>query len=267
MRTIAEVLTYPKTMEHKALDPEKLLPAPRRATGTAQFADLDSFARYVLDFAKPGNTMVWCNFNPATYALDFTGVINDHGPILPGWRDLKATYQPAMSAEWGVWAGSNKKQFSQVEFAEFIEANEQDIHTQEGMPTSLDMHKLATEFIARQDTAIKSVVRLQSGGVRLDYVADADAGTVEAMKLFERFAIAIPVFWTAPTGGETESAIKAYKVEARLKYRFGAGKVTFFYELIRPDRVHQKAAVELIEAMRLRMATAGVQLLMGGMRG
>lgn len=259
-------LVYPKTMEHKAIDPEALLLNPRRAKGTAQFADLDSFARYVLDFAKPGTT-VWCNFNPATYALDFTGVINDHSPNSPGWRDLRATYAPAMSAEWGVWAGSNKKQFSQVEFAEFIEANEQDIHAQEGMPTSLDMHKLATEFIARQDTAIKSVVRLQSGGVRLDYIADADAGTVEAMKLFERFAIAIPVFWTAPDGSEAESSIKAYKIESRLKYRFGAGKVTFFYELIRPDRVHQKAAVELIEALRLRLAAAGVQLLMGGMKG
>lgn len=258
-------LVYPKTMEHKAIDAEALLANPRRAKGTAQFADLDSFARYVLDFAKPGNTMVWCNFNPATYELGFVGVINDHGPTMPGWRDLRATYQPAMSAEWRLWAGSNKKQFSQVEFAEFIEANEHDIHAQEGMPTSLDMHKLSTEFIARQDTAIKSVVRLQSGGVRLDYIADADAGTVEAMKLFERFAIAIPVFWTSPNGGEAESSIKAYKIEARLKYRFGAGKVTFFYELIRPDRVHQKAAVELIEALRVHMAEANIKLLMGGM--
>lgn len=261
-------LVFPKTMEHKAIDTESLLSSPRRAKGTAVFADLDSFTRYVLDFAKPGSTMVWCNFNPKTFALEFNGVINDHGPTLPGWRDLRAVYSPAMSAEWETWTGRNGpgRAFTQVDFAEFIEANEQDIHAQEGMPTSLDMHKLATEFIAKQDVSIKSAVRLQSGGVQLNYIDDADAGTTAAMKLFERFAIAIPVFWTAPQGGEAEGAIKAYKLEARLKYRIGAGKVTFFYELIRPDRVHQKAAVELIEALRVRLASANVPLLMGGMK-
>lgn len=260
-------LVFPKTMEHKAIDGEALLPNPRRAKGTAEFDDLDSFARYVLEFAKPGST-VWCNFNPQTHALGFTGVIDEHSPSLPGWRDLKATFSPDMSAEWKVWTGRNgpNKAMSQLEFAEFMEANEQDIHAAEGPPTSLDMHKLATEFIAKQDVALKSVIRTQSGGVQLNYVDDADAGTTAAMKLFERFAIAIPVFWTAPEVDKLDKPLTAYRIDARLKYRVGAGKVIFFYELIRPDRVHQKAAVELIESLRVRLATGNVKLFMGGMK-
>lgn len=258
-------LAIPKSMDHKAIDTEALLANPRRAKGTAAFDDLDSFVRYMTDFAKSGST-VWCNFNPQTHALEFTGVIDEHSPDKAGWRGHRATFIPAMSAEWKTWLGQNKVNLSQVGFAEFIESNEPDFHAGEGLPTSLQMKGMATEFVVRQDMGIKSSMRLQDGGVKLEYINNPDAGTTEAMKVFERFAIAIPVFWTPPEVDHPDKGIKAYIIDARLRYRLASQKVTFFYELIRPDRVHQKAAVELIEAMRTRLATASVQLLMGGMR-
>lgn len=256
-------IALPKGMTLHAIDNEPLLPNPRRAKGHAAFADIDSFVRYVLDH-KTDATVVWCNFDPQSFALSFTAVIDDHAPGTAGWRGHRAAFQPTMSAEWRTWSRMNKESMGQVAFAEFIEANENDIHAAEGMPTSLQMHTLATEFVARQDHSIKSVVRTQSGGVQLNYIADSDAGTVEAMKLFERFAIAIPVFWTAPEAGDTAAAVKAYPITARLKYRFANAKVTFFYELIRPDHVHQKAAVEVLEEMRVRLVD--VPLLMGAFK-
>jgi hypothetical protein len=72
------------------------------------------------------------------------------------------------------------------------------------------------------------------------------------MQMFERFAIGIPVFH----GGS------AWSITARLKYRMAAGKVSFFYELVRPDRVHQGAALELIA--QIRDSIGDVPLLMGG---
>jgi len=245
-------IAMPKGMQLQAIDNEALLAHPRRAKGVAVFADIDSFVRYVLDH-KTEATVVWCNFNPQTFALAFTAVIDDHEPRFPGWRGHRAVFRPTMAVEWDTWKKNNREAMGQVTFAEFIEANENDVHAAEGMPTSLQMHALATEFVARQDVAIKSVVRLQSGGVQLNYINDADSGTTEAMRVFERFAIAIPVFWTAPESGETPAPVKAYRIDARLKYRFANGKVSFHYELIRPDHVHQKAAVEVLEDMRTRL--------------
>jgi uncharacterized protein YfdQ (DUF2303 family) len=113
------------------------------------------------------------------------------------------------------------------------------------------MLEMATNFVAAQDSVFKSATRLQSGGVTMTYVADPNAETVESMKLFEKFALGIPVF---RDGG-------AWGLFARLKYRLGQGKVTFHYELVRPDRVHESAARNLIEVVKTGLGD--VPLLMG----
>ena len=257
-------IAVPKGADLKELDAEKYYANPRRAKGTATMGDQDSFIAYVSEFAKPG-TAVWCDFNPQTAKLDFKAVIDEHAPTMAGWRGHTAAYTPAMSIEWMNWKGSNGsgKTFGQVEFAEFIEKNENDIALVDGYPTSLQMHAMATEFVFRGEMSVKSHVRLQDGSVRLNYIADADSGTVEQMKLYEKFAIGIPVFWTVPgTDGEGKALpVAAYRIDARLKYRVKEGKVSFWYELIRPDRVHQMAALELIQA--IKAGIGAVPLRMG----
>ena len=86
-------------------------------------------------------------------------------------------------------------------------------------------------------------------------VAAGDAGTTAEMQMFERFAIGIPVFH----GGEP------FGIIARLKYRLNSGKVSFHYELTRPDRSHQHAAMDLIKVVRDGLG--GVPLRMGGIEG
>jgi uncharacterized protein YfdQ (DUF2303 family) len=249
---IDSVRTYaiPKGFDLQTLDNEPLLPNPRRTKAQVALTDAPSFIQYVTTHQRPG-TVVWCDFNPQKYSLNFKAIINDHDPSTPGWRDHVAVYTPAFSSEWKTWAENAKQGKGQVEFAEFIEANERDIASVEGMPTSLQMHEMATNFVARQDMVLKSAVRLQSGGVNLTYIADQDKGTTDTMKLFERFAIGIPVLWAGP----------AFQLHARLKYRINSGKVTFHYELIRPDLVHQAAALELIAAVRTGVGE--VPVLMG----
>ena len=65
-----------------------------------------------------------------------------------------------MSNEWLTWTENNRKVMTQLEFAYFIEEHEDDISAVDGFPSSLDMMKMATEFEARQDQAIKSTLRL-----------------------------------------------------------------------------------------------------------
>ena len=64
------------------------------------------------------------------------------------------------------------------------------------------------------------------------------------MEVFKRFTLGIPVF-----AGRTS----AYPIEARLKYREKDGKVTFWFELIRPDRVFKTAVQD--ELARIKDGT------------
>lgn len=234
------------------IDFEKMMPSPRRTKARATFIDADSFIAYVKKHTN-NSTAGWCTFNPQTFALSFESVIDDHAATLPGWRDHHAVFVPEMSAEWKLWKAHEKKSFSQVAFAEFIEGNSDDITAKEGdgFPSDLQMLKMATEFVANEERVLKSSVKLQSGGVRLTYIADPDAGTTESMSMFERFKIGLPVFH----GGT------AWGIVARLKYRLQGGAVTFHYELVRADRAHEAAAKELIA--KISEAIAPVPLLMG----
>jgi uncharacterized protein YfdQ (DUF2303 family) len=245
-------VAVPKGHDLKTIDLEHLLSAPRRAKLAATMADAPSFLAYLARHASVA-TVVWCEFNPQTFALSFRAVLDDFGThAQPGWRGHTATYTPEASAEWKVWTAANKKLMAQLDFASYLEQQEGDIAGVEGMPTSLQMMTMATGFEANSEKRVKSVVKLQGGGVRVDFIDDDNADTEAQMKLFERFAIGIPVFWAGP----------AYRIDSRLKYRHGSGKVTFWYELIRPDRVHESAAKELIDLVRNGLPE-GVPMLMG----
>lgn len=242
----------PKGTEVKEfkVDLEFLLPNPRRTKAKAEFAERESFLEYIRRHATDASA-VWCNFNPQTFALKFTAVFDEHVKDKAGWRSHKAQFEPDMSAEWKAWKGSDRKLFAQVAFAEWIQDHDDDISTAAGLPTSLQMLTMATDFQMQEEHALKSAVRLQSGGVRLTYIADPDKGTTEEMKMFERFGLGIPVFHGGPP----------WQITARLKYRNTNGKLSFVYELVRADRVHDGAAKELIE--QVRGGLAAVPLLMG----
>lgn len=253
LRETGDILHFavPKAFDVKEFDTEKLLPNPRRLKLKPEFADADSFLRYV---ARHGtaSTVAWCKFNPQTFDLSFTAVLDDHAPGVAGWRSHVAKFEPDMSAEWKAWKAKDKQAFPQVNFAEWIQEHEDDItSTGASVPTSLQMLEMATNFVMNEERQLKSAIRLQSGGTRLTYVADPDQGTTEAMQMFEKFAIGIPVFH----GGQP------WGITARLKYRNNGGKLSFHYELIRADRVHDGAAKELIQ--QIRDGLGGVPLLMG----
>jgi|GEM_PF-700536 len=250
-------VALPKNWTLAVIDSESLLSNPRRTHATATMGDDESFVAYVVRNAKP-HSMVWCEFDPTKSVLHFTAVFDEHGASVPGWRSHQAKFQPRQSAEWITWNQHNKQVKGQTAFAEFIEQNEQDVIALDGSPSSLQMMKMATEFEARQDQRIKSAMRLQSGGIKLEFVASDDTATIEAMSVFERFTIGVPVFWSTP---KPEQKTPAYPVRARLRYRVNQGAVTFWYELIRPDLVHQAASLALIA--RVREGIGGTPLVMG----
>lgn len=237
MRRIA----LPPEWSVEEIDNEHLLDKPSRKHGLIVLDDTDSFNEYVIRHKQPSTT-IYCKSNYSIGQVHFVGILNDHDGTVSGqdWRDHIAKYQPAASEEWKRWTKSDKQLFSQIEFAEFLENNLQDIASVQGMPSGQQLLEMAISFEANQDMRFKSAVRLQNGGVDLSFTQDDNDQTLKKMKMFERLSIGIPVFWnTSP-----------YRLDARLRYRVKDGKLTFWYELIRADKVVEDATKTLINAIK-----------------
>jgi uncharacterized protein YfdQ (DUF2303 family) len=247
----------PKGFDLKSIDNEKLLAGPRRAVGTASLGDDESFLSYVNNHAT-SSTAAWCAFRPDQGQLSFIAALDDHILGFPAWRDHKATFTPSLSHEWKLWTSRSGVKMSQVDFAEFVENNQNDIVGGDGLPSSLDMMSMAKNFEANADKSFKSKVNTQSGGVELVFVDTDNAETQSRMKLFAQFQIAVPVFWTLP---QAEVPVVAYPLRARLKYSTSGKQLTFWYELIRSDLVHQQASLALIAKVKNSLDT--VPLYMG----
>lgn len=223
------------------LDDERLLSAPRRKCASVTVTDVDSFCAYLQRHAAP-NATVWASANYVSGDVAFLAVLNDHGGEEDGqdWRDHRASFRPEKSTEWTRWKGKDRQAFSQADFAAFVEDNLADVVGGDDGPSGADMLRMAIEFEANQDMRFKSAIRLQSGGIDMAFTAQDDAGTLQKMRLFDRFAIGVPVFW----GGE------AYRIDARLRYRVKEGKLSFWYELVRADKVVAAATLKIVERVK-----------------
>lgn len=223
-------------------DDAKLLAKPRRKIATVRLRDADSFVAYIKRHGSLADSTVWCVADYKAGNVDFTGILNDHGEdeAKAAWRDHRASFTPEFSEEWNRWVSKNKQPFNQAEFASFIEDNLKDIAGTDGSPTGSQMLEMALTFEANQDMRFKSAIRLQNGGVQMSFVQDDDAQTMQKMQVFDRFSLGFPVFWNGD----------AYRIDARLRYRVRDGKLAFWFELIRQDKVLEAAAQTLIATIR-----------------
>lgn len=228
-------------------DDEEKLAGPRRTFGTVYLQDMDSFIKYTKRHGSLNNCTVWCRAEYLAGKIAFTSILNDDGGAdnQPQWRDHRAAYSPLFSEEWKRWLGRNGsgKPFTQFDFASFIEENNKDIVSKNGSPTGGEMLEMALNMEANQDVKFKSAIRLQNGGVSLNYVADDDHHTITKMQMYERFTLGMPVFWNGD----------AYQVDARLRYRVRESKLTFWYELIRPDLVLEAATKTMIDTIQTQV--------------
>lgn len=231
-------------------DLEHLLPTPTRPRATVSVTDSDSFIKYVNKHGSLAECTIYADIDAEASRMAMIAVINDNGDN-PGWRDHTCSFEPKQSVEWKRWLGKNKAYMSQSDFATWLEDNLADVAAVDGMPSGNDMLQLALGFERTAEKRLKSKINLQSGGVRLEYVDDEDKDTRTSLSVFERFTLGLPVF---------DGSASAYPLEARLKYRERDGKISFLFELIRPDRVFKTAVHE--ELGRIKDAT-GFMLLNG----
>ena len=219
---------------YKVSSLENMLVQPTRKRGTVSVTDAGGFITYMNRHCEDG-TLVYADIDQVAGSFKLVGVINDSSAEEPGWRDHTCTMDRKRSVEWDRWIGKNKAAMSQADFAAWIEDNLADIATLPGFPSGQDILAMSIGFEANSEKRLRSKINLQNGGVRFEFVEDEDKDTRSSMQVFERFTLGLPVF---------DGSASAYPLEARLKYREKSGNLTFWYELIRPDRVFKTAVAD-----------------------
>lgn len=207
-------------------DYERLLANPRRKRASVTVQDAASFIFYFNTFGDEHSVI----FADAA-SQSFKGVLDYHcsGSELPArWREHTVSYATPKAQEWQTWYGMNGKQMAQVAFATFLEDNLDDIRT----PAGAQLLEIARTLEAKKNVNFGSSVRLDNGQAQFTYEEEikgsASKGTLE---IPEEFKLGIPVFY----GGE------AYAIRCRLRWRLQDGRLTLWYNMIRPDKVLEDA--------------------------
>lgn len=246
-RDEAFYLVTPGDYAHKNItsEIEAARMTPTRKRGTVRLGEIKSFNDYITDQAALTGAYIYADPEART----LTAVLNDHdqGDDVAGWRDFRAVYTAELSREFDRWMKFNGQAMEQEAFAVFLEDNIADIVE----PSGETLMAVALTLQAKTEVNFNSHRRLDNGQIQLAYAEaiTATAGGAGNIEIPREFAIGVRLF----KNGD------GYKVKARLKYRLGAGKVKFWYELDRPENVIEEAFNAYIATAR----ETGFTLLIG----
>lgn len=242
----AWLVNVPNT--HKQVDItdviEKANPVRFRKRGTVRLGDVASLLIYCGDQGAVDTGYIYADPDSRT----ITAVFNDQRAGVAGWRDHRAVFKAELTPEFERWLNRDGKDFTQTEFAEFIEDNISDLAGDEA-PTLL---AVATTIQATTGINFSSAKRLQDGQTQLVYseTIDTKAGVDGQLKIPQTFALGLRIFKNGA----------GYKLTARLKYRLSSGGVKFRYELERPERAIDDAFNGYVDKVR---EVSGYTVLIG----
>lgn len=259
---------------------------PERREGTARITDLTSFIEHVYRFKDADSAVFVKDTMPdasMTAVLDYHERENAaEGEEPPGgrprWGKHRSHYAFPVSDEWKAWAGRNGPQgkMGQKDFAEFIEDRIGDViappdftHAEfDGNQADLDLQKLADllgsggfagqtrllELSRGMSISVneraKQITNLSSGEAQILWETTHSTESGGPLKVPGLFLIGIPVFRNGPI----------YRIAVRLRYRLNEGRLHWFYEMYRVDKVWLHAMTEAVERVR---AETGLPVFFG----
>lgn len=228
---------------------------PRRRTGTVKTTSVGSFVELVNRDKLP-ESVIFADDGAApklVAVLNYHEGTNDGGD--PAHCDDRITYSFPLSEEWQTWTRSSKLVMSQQDFAEFIETNGFDI----GVPDDAggitaawaqrggvrlagpsEMMGVSKGLSVRVEESVQAHTRLESGEIRMEWTTEHKGHDGAAIKVPAAFHILIPILHGGPL----------YSVPARLRYRAASGKVTWFYELHKPEAFLRDAVGDVVARLR-----------------
>lgn len=267
-----EFAVLPKGMDLRSLKPllDEYRVKPERRAGTAKLQDLDSLIAHVVRH-KDADSVLFASRDAK--APNITAVLdyNQAGPDNEAARfgRHRAVYAFPLAEEWQAWHAQNGKQMAQRDFAAFLEDRIVDVIAPPDFehaafdytgddeakrraaapdialkdladliggnfagPTR--MMEMAKGLSLSADIAVKGAQNLSTGETSIVYTEEhRDAGGAP-LKVPNLFLIAIPVF----------DAGARYRLAVRLRYRLAQGRIAWWFDIHRADRVFDHALTE-----------------------
>lgn len=223
----------PKWGDLKPLSTEADSDNPRRKRAKVTVNDVDSFCAYVNQHKLP-STVVFGDFNGDASErmlharIDYhekespsTDAIHEGENGAPNWGEHHVNCAMPFAREWETWNKHAGHEFSQVEFAEFIEDNLDDIIE----PLAADLIEMAKFFQATSSATFRSRIDTRTGGIQFNYEEDvqesAGRNIAQSRPFPSQMILGIPVF----QGGQ------AYRIQANLRYRLNSGRLKLIYSI------------------------------------
>lgn len=245
--------------------------APLRRKGTAKLFDVESLIAFVKRHADEDSVIFADNnrnYPKITAVLDYNRADVGDTKGEPRFGEHRASFEFPLSDEWKAWHAHNGvgHAFTQGGFAAFIEDRIIDV-----LPVAqINLNDEQGEYIRRlggdnylaeparlmelsqglrivENSETSESVNLSNGDTQVTFKKE---GVPQGQAAVPRmFAIAIPVVTNGPL----------YQVLVRLRTRSTGGRVSFFYDLWRTDRVFDHAFDEVLA--RVHAATLAPVLL------
>jgi uncharacterized protein YfdQ (DUF2303 family) len=226
---------------------ERWLGRPIRKRGKFAFVTAESFARY-LNEHKTEDTRVFADIDCCT--ASFKGVLNFHGKE-PSFGDHECTLALSPTREWTDLLAHDQAEFTQVEFAAFLEERT----TLFATPSGADLLELIQTLEAKADVRINQAVKLQSGAIKVRFDEDVTirgGGTGQQAGEME-----LPSTLTLNVQPFEGAALMS--VAARLRYKIGDRKIILFYKLINPHLIVRQVANDVVSTI---LAETGIEPFM-----
>ncbi len=228
---------------------------PVRRRGTATMLDLASFIAFTQRFADADSVVFGDNSRTApklTTVFDYNRAGSE---AAPRFGQHRAAFAFPLSDEWKAWTALDAQPMEMPKFARFIEDRIIDVMPlAQVLPTEeqgqyidllggfdrlaspAKLMEISTGLQVYENVETVQAVKLQTGESKMVFQNTQQGGTSGDMTVPSMFVIAIPVFVNGP----------AYQIVVRLRYRPAGGKVLFFYEMWRTDKVFDDAFNEAI---------------------
>ena len=228
-----EINGIPHVLHHndmKLIDLNELLDKPSGIKANVTVETAESFIEYFDHFADD-HSVIFCDVKNA----QFKGAIDYHDVNSPSWVNHIVNYECVQTDEWEMWLDHNHNKFNQTDFAFFIEQAIEDINK----PVGAEMLEIVTSLKTNSNVKFTSSKRLSDGQTQFEYFekVDGSAGEKGQLKIPEEFELGIHIF----KGGD------AYLVKAKFRFRISQGELTMWYDLIRPNKVHDAAVQDEFE--------------------
>jgi len=232
---------------------------PERRTGMATMQTLQAFYG-LINRHKGQNSAVFADLNwrkpEFTAVIDYhhDGVTDKDKPHLPQNLNHRIYYPFPLSEEWKAWIAGDGKPMEQGDFAALIEDRIAEIsapnETEKDELEDLFKTAIADPFEIVQlsrglkvsvESAVGRMVTLQTGETEMIFEEVHKDGGGQKLIVPGLFMLSLPVFFR----GEKQ------RIPVRLRYRANGGKVTWLYQMWRPDTYVTEAVEKALDVVRV----------------